>query len=97
MLFSTVHELIAELVISDGTVNQALASPREIFIEALKYEAVNIVLVHNHPSGIPTPSRADIELTKRIKDVGTMIDINLSDHIIVGNNDYLSMLEKGFL
>ncbi|MDD6401579.1 MAG: DNA repair protein RadC [Lachnospiraceae bacterium] len=97
MLFSTAHILIKEILLSKGTVNQALISPREIFIEALRYEAVYIVLVHNHPSGVPEPSLCDIEVTKKIKEAGKLIDINLSDHIIVGNNRYVSMLERGMI
>lgn len=97
MLFSTAHMLIKELLISEGTINYAILSPREICIQALKYEAVFMILVHNHPSGIPVPSNADIEATRRISDAGSLIGIKLSDHIIVGNNRYTSMLEKGLL
>lgn len=97
MLFSSAHILIKEILLSKGTVNQALASPREIFIEALRYEAVNVILVHNHPSGVPEPSRYDIETTLKIKEAGKLIDINLSDHIIVGCDSYVSMLERGII
>lgn len=95
MLLSTAHTLIKELVLSEGTVNSALLSPREIFIEALRYEAVNIILVHNHPSGIPEPSNADYIATKKVIEAGNLIDIHLSDHIIVGNGCYVSMMERG--
>lgn len=97
MLLSGSHMLIKELVLSEGTVNAALISPREIFIEALKYEAVNIILVHNHPSGIPEPSEADIEATRKICRAGHLIDIHVSDHIIVGNGCYVSMMERGII
>lgn len=97
MLFSTAHTLIKELLLSEGTINSALLSPREIFIEALKYEAVHIILVHNHPSGIPEPSLADIQMTRKIMDAGKMLDVKLSDHIIVGNGSYVSMLERGII
>ncbi|MCM1272153.1 MAG: DNA repair protein RadC [Clostridium sp.] len=97
MLFSTAHRLIKELLMSEGTVNYAIISPREIYIEALKYEAVFMILVHNHPSGIPEPSDADMEATRRICEAGRLVGIQLSDHIIVGNNCYVSMLERGIL
>lgn len=97
MMFSTRQMLIKEILLSQGTINQSLVSPRDIFIEALKYEAVYIVLIHNHPSGNPEPSQADINITKRIKEAGRLIDINLSDHIIVGNGTYVSMLERGII
>lgn len=97
MLFTSSHTLIKEIMISEGTINQALVSPREIFIEALKYEAVYIILVHNHPSGSPEPSLADIDATKKIIEAGRILDIRLTDHIIIGNNCYVSMLERGII
>ena len=66
-------------------------------MEALKNEAVNILLVHNHPSGDPTPSKADITLTKSVSEVGKMLEIPLMDHIIIGDNRYLSFKQAGIL
>lgn len=97
MLFSASFMLIKELIISEGTVNSAFMSPREIFVEALKYEAVHIILVHNHPSGLPEPSAEDVQATIKISEAGKLIGINLSDHIIVGNGCYVSMLERGII
>lgn len=97
MLFSNSYTLIKEILLSEGTIRLSLMSPREIFIEALKYEAVHIILVHNHPSGNPEPSEADISTTLRIKEAGQLMDIELSDHIIVGSNSYVSLLERGIL
>lgn len=96
MLLSGTHMLLKELKLSEGTVNAAMLSPREIFIEALRYEAVNIILVHNHPSGVPEPSSADYSATKQVYEAGRLLGINLSDHIIVGNGCYVSMMERGF-
>jgi len=89
--------LLGTSTISVGTVNSSFASPREIFLEALKYKAVNIVLLHNHPSGDPTPSKADIKSTSDIFDMGKVIGINLIDHIIIGDNKYISFSEKGLI
>ncbi len=97
LLFSSSHNLIKEIKLSEGTVNMALISPREIFIEALKYQAVYIILVHNHPSGLPEPSKADITATTKIKEAGKLMDINLSDHIIVGNDCFVSLFERGII
>lgn len=77
--------------------NMALISPREIFLEALKDKAVNIILVHNHPSGDPTPSRADRELTDNVTGAGEQMDIPLLDHIIIGDNRYTSFKEQKLL
>lgn len=97
MLFDTKQKLIRDVLISKGTVNASLASPREIFIQALKYEAVNLILVHNHPSGDPGPSRQDITLTKRVLEAGSLIGIGLLDHIIIGEQSYVSMKERGLI
>ena len=97
LLLTNAHTLIKEIELSSGTVNQTYLSPREIFIHALRYEAVHIVLVHNHPSGRVTPSDTDIQSTLRIRDAGKMLGIQVSDHIIVAGDQYLSMLERGIL
>lgn len=87
--------LIKELTISIGTINQSFLRPREVFIQALKHEAVNLVLIHNHPSGDPTPSKADIWITDKILDVSALVGIPLVDHIIIGDCCYISFREKG--
>lgn len=86
--------LIGEKILSIGTVNASLASPREIFLEAFKQKAVRILMLHNHPSGDATPSRQDIDLTERIKNAGELLGITLVDHIIIGDNTYVSLKEK---
>ncbi len=96
MLFNTRQILIRDILLSKGTVNATLTSPREIFIEALRYQAVSLILVHNHPSGDPEPSREDIALTKRVREVGELIGIRLLDHIVIGDVSYVSMKERGF-
>lgn len=97
MLFNTKQVLIRDVLISQGTVNASLATPREVFIEALRYQAVSLVLVHNHPSGDPEPSREDILLTRRIKEVGELIGIRLQDHVIIGDGVFVSLKERGMI
>lgn len=97
MFLDTKQGLIKDILISKGTVNASLASPREIFIEALRYRAVGVILVHNHPSGDPTPSKEDCMLTKRVKEAGALIGIQLLDHIIIGDNAYSSFKKEGIL
>ena len=96
-MLNTKTKLIGEKDISKGTVNYSAISPRELFIEALECGAVYIILLHNHPSGDPTPSQSDIDLTRRIKEAGNIIGIELLDHIIIGNNCYISMAESQLL
>lgn len=88
---------IGESTVSTGTVNFAVASPREIFLEALKYKAVNIIMMHNHPSGDPSPSQNDFLCTRKIREAGELIGISLIDHIIIGDNKYMSFSEKKLL
>ena len=97
LLLNSKAELIDETNISKGTVNASLVTPRELFVEALKKEAVSMILLHNHPSGDPTPSRDDILTTKRISECGLLIGIELLDHIIIGNNCYVSFQEENLL
>ena len=97
LLLNSKAELIDETNISKGTVNASLVTPRELFVEALKKEAVSMILLHNHPSGDPTPSRDDILPTKRISECGLLIGIELLDHIIIGNNCYVSFQEENLL
>ena len=87
--------LLREEVLSLGTVNCTLLSPREIFLRALRWGAVNIMLLHNHPSGDPTPSGMDIEITERICNAGQILGIQLIDHLIIGDLSYTSLRECG--
>lgn len=97
LMLNTKSKLLGESDVSKGTVNASLISPRELFIEALNKQAVSIILLHNHPSGDPTPSKTDVLLTKRVKEAGDLIGIELLDHIIIGDNCYISFAEKELL
>ncbi len=96
LLDSRLH-LLEEYLLSVGTVKASLLSPREIFVKALKVQAVYLMLLHNHPSGDATPSSKDKEITAHICEMGRMIDIPLIDHIIIGDNRYTSFKEDGLL
>lgn len=87
--------LLREEILSLGTVNCTLLSPREIFLRALRWGAVNIMLLHNHPSGDPAPSGIDIEITERIYKAGQILGIQLIDHLIIGDLRYTSLREWG--
>lgn len=97
VLLNAKNKMIKHIRLSKGTVNAALTTPREVFVCALKYEAVNIVILHNHPSGDPTPSKEDVALTNRLVDTGRLIGINLIDHIIIGDNTYASLKEMNLM
>ena len=97
LLLNTKAKLIGASDISVGTVNATLVSPRELFLEALKKNAVSIILLHNHPSGDTTPSTADLSVTKRILEAGKLLGIRLMDHIIVAGDKYISLKAEGYM
>lgn len=86
--------LLREKYIFKGTVNASMISPREIFLEALSSRAVQIILVHNHPSGDASPSKEDRNVTGRIQEAGSLLGITLTDHIIIGERTYMSFREE---
>lgn len=89
--------MISEQTVSTGTVNKSILSARDIFMKALEQHAVYIMLLHNHPSGDPTPSGEDVTATKQIRAAGNMLQIPLLDHIVIGDGRYISMVEQGML
>ncbi len=97
ILLDSKSRLINDMIISTGTVNFSVMSPRDIFIRALEHRAVYIMLLHNHPSGDPTPSGDDISATAKIRAAGSILHIPLLDHIVIGDRCYASFLEKDLL
>ncbi|SHI61042.1 DNA repair protein RadC [Anaerovibrio lipolyticus DSM 3074] len=83
--------------ISIGSMTGSVVHPREVFFEAIKLHAAAMILVHNHPSGDPTPSKEDIKITRQLVECGKIMDIPVRDHIIVGNEKYISFMEEGFM
>lgn len=94
---NTKCQLIKDMVITSGTINQSLFSVREIFVQALKLDAVNIIIIHNHPSGNSSPSNDDIVSTKRICEAGKLIGITVLDHIIIGDKSFTSLNTLGII
>ena len=97
VLLDNKGHLLGERVVSQGTVNASLLSPREIFIQALKFDASSIILIHNHPSGDPSPSKQDRVITRQIYESSKLMNIPLIDHIIIGDHTYSSFKELGLL
>ncbi len=88
---NTHHRVVHDEVISIGTINGNLIHPREVFKPAIEHGAAAVILAHNHPSGIVTPSQADIEITKHIVEVGKLLGIPVVDHVIIGKNKFISI------
>lgn len=94
ILLDTKNQIISTEEISIGTLNASIVHPRDVFKVAIKKNANSMILIHNHPSGDVSPSREDINITKRLEEVGKIVGINILDHIIVGDNKYLSFKER---
>lgn len=90
----TKNQVIGEEVASIGSLDSSIVHPREIFKSALKKSSASIICAHNHPSGDPTPSREDILVTKRLSEVGQIMGIEVLDHVIIGEQRFVSMKEK---
>jgi DNA repair protein RadC len=83
--------------VSVGSLNSSIVHPREVFCDAIRKSSASIIICHNHPSGDPSPSNEDINITHRLKECGKLLGIDLLDHIIIGNGNYISLKEKGIL
>jgi DNA repair protein RadC len=88
------HRMIKEQIISLGTISQSLVHPREVFAAAIEQRASGIILIHNHPSGDPKPSSQDIEITKRLSEVGNIVGIRVIDHLVIGIDSYFSFVDE---
>lgn len=97
LTLDTKHQVTGLFLISQGTLNGTYVHPREIYKRALLNNAASIVIAHNHPSGDLTPSKEDIEITKRLYEVGKIIGIELLDHLILGSNSFTSFKKKGLI
>lgn len=97
VLLDIKNQVIAMPMVSKGGLSSSIVHPREVFKEAIKHSSAAIILVHNHPSGIPEPSRDDISITKRLVDSGKIIGIDVLDHIIIGDGIFTSMKEEGII
>ena len=93
LYLNSVHEIIAYSIVSIGTANSALASPREVFQRAVMTGAISIIVAHNHPSGDTVPSSEDRAVTRRLRDAGKILAIPILDHIIVTAKSFLSLKE----
>ncbi|NOU73370.1 DNA repair protein RadC [Paenibacillus sp. LMG 31458] len=97
LFLNTKNHLLAQETLSMGSLNASIVHPREVFRAAIKRSSASIICVHNHPSGDPTPSPEDIQLTHRLMEAGTIIGIEVLDHVIIGDQRFISLKEQGFM
>ena len=97
LLLDGKNRIIRRVQVSEGSLNQSIVHPREVFIPAVKESAAAIILVHNHPTGDPAPSSEDIAITRRLREAGDIMGIKILDHIIIGDGEFVSFVERGLL
>ncbi len=97
MLLNTKNHVIAVTPVSTGSLNASIVHPRELFQRAILSNSASVILAHNHPSGDPSPSPEDLELTQALAAAGKVLDIAVIDHIILGDGYWVSLKERGIL
>jgi len=96
-LLDAQNRLLRDRVISEGTLSASLVHPREVFKPAILESAASVILLHNHPSGDPTPSREDIRLTRQLVECAHLLDLRLHDHLVIGHGRFVSFAEQGLI
>src|SRR3972149_9500440 len=97
VLLDNKNRIIKEVIISAGSLTSSIVHPREVFNPAIKESAASVIFVHNHPSGDPEPSKEDIQITNRLGEAGNNVGIKILEHIIVGNEQYVSFKDRGLM
>lgn len=96
VLLDNKHRKIRDIVVGQGSLTATIVHPRDVFARVMRDAAAAVILVHNHPSGDPTPSREDLDITRRLREVGELIGIKILDHVIIGRGRYVSFVDDGY-
>jgi DNA repair protein RadC len=96
-LLDAQNHLLRDRVVSEGTLSATLVHPREVFKPAILESAASVILLHNHPSGDPTPSREDVRLTRQLVECARLLDLRVHDHVVIGRGGFVSLAERGML
>jgi len=96
VLLDNKHRKIKDVTLSTGSLTSSIVHPRDVYLRVIRESAAAVIFVHNHPSGDPTPSREDIELTRRLREVGELVGVRVLDHVIVGRGRYVSFVDDGY-
>ncbi len=97
LLLDSKNRVLREVQISEGSLTASIVHPREVFVPVVRESAAAVLFVHNHPSGDPTPSREDLEITDRLRRAGELMGVRVLDHIIIGNGSYVSFVDRGLM
>jgi DNA repair protein RadC len=96
VLLDNKHRKLRDVMVSKGSLTASIVHPRDVFVRVVCHQAAAIVFVHNNPSGDPTPSREDLEITRRLREVGELIGVRGLDHIVIGKGQYVSFVDDGY-
>ena len=96
VLLDNKHRKIKEIRVSQGSLTASIVHPRDVYLPVIRESAAAVIFVHNHPSGDPTPSREDLEITRRLREVGELVGVRVLDHIVIGHGRYVSFVDEGF-
>lgn len=96
VLLDNKHRKLRDLVVGQGSLTASIVHPRDVYSRIIRHAAAAVIFVHNHPSGDPTPSREDIEITRRLREVGDLIGVRVLDHIVIGKGRYVSFVDDGY-
>ena len=96
VLLDNKHRKLRDVVVSKGSLTASIVHPRDVFAQVVRHGAAAVIFVHNHPSGDPTPSREDLEITRRLREVGELIGVRVLDHIVIGRGRYVSFIDDGY-
>lgn len=96
VLLDNKHRKIRDVRVSQGSLTSSIVHPRDVFLPVIRESAAAVIFVHNHPSGDPTPSREDIEITRRLREVGELVGVRVLDHLVIGRGRYVSFVDDGY-
>jgi DNA repair protein RadC len=96
VLLDNKHRKLRDVLVSKGSLTAAIIHPRDIFLQVIRYAAAAVIFVHNHPSGDPTPSKEDLEITRRLREVADLIGVRVLDHVVIGQGRYVSFVDDGY-
>lgn len=96
VLLDNKHRKLRDLVVSQGSLTSSIVHPRDVYARIIRDAAAAVIFVHNHPSGDPTPSREDLEITRRLREVGEIIGVRVLDHVVIGKGRYVSFVDDGY-
>lgn len=96
ILLDNKHRKMKDVVVSQGSLTSSIVHPRDVYGPVVRDSAAAVIFVHNHPSGDPTPSREDLEITRRLRDVGELVGVRVLDHLVIGKGRYVSFVDDGY-